>query len=189
MKVLSRTLLLCCLSVTPIVTLAQSAAPARPPVGSQVPPSQIYGRLLSNFEKEIVDLADAMPEDKYEYLPSQGEYKGVNNFAEQVKHIAGANYEFFGKTANADPSAEAAVEKLKSKAEIMKALRESFLVAHKAVDGMTAQNAFEMTANGTRAGAASLALAHMMDHYGQLVEYMRLNGIIPPASRKTASSR
>jgi len=166
------------------MTLAQATPPARPPVGSQVPPAQIYGRLLSNFEKEIVDLADAMPEEKYNFVPSQGEYKGVNNFSAQVKHIAGANYEFFGKTANADPSAGAAVEKLTSKADIMKALRESFLVAHKAIDGMTAQNAFEMTANGTRAGSASIALAHMMDHYGQLVEYLRLNGIIPPASRK-----
>lgn len=185
MKTIPHVLLLCCLSVMPVLAHAQTAAPARPAVGSQVPPAQIYGRLLSNLEKQIVGLADAMPEDKYNFVPAQGEYKGVNNFSQQVKHLAEANYEFFGSMANADPKAADAIEKLTSKADIVKALKDSFLVAHKGVDSITAQNAFEQTEHGTRAGTATLGMSHMMDHYGQLVEYLRLNGIIPPASRKS----
>ncbi len=56
--------------------------------------------------------------------------------------------------------------------------------AHKLVDGITPQNAFVMTDSGTRAGMASMGIAHMLDHYGQMVEYLRMNGIVPPASRK-----
>jgi uncharacterized damage-inducible protein DinB len=51
------------------------------------------------------------------------------------------------------------------------------------VDSITTDNAFVQTANGTRAGMASYGMAHMMDHYGQMVEYLRMNGIVPPASR------
>lgn len=184
MKISSSVLLLCCLLAMPALTFAQMSSSEKPAVGSQVAPAQVYGKLLSGIEKEIVDLADAMPEDKYNFVPSQGEYKGVNNFAEMVKHIAESNYYFFGKMANANPGAEDSVKKLSSKAEIMKALRDSFAVAHKGVDSITAQNAFEQTERGTRAGTATLAMSHMMDHYGQLVEYLRLNGIVPPASRK-----
>lgn len=179
-----RVFLVCLLFAMPSFTFAQMSSSTHPAVGSQVPPAQVYGKLLSGIEKEIVDLADAMPEDKYNFVPTQGEYKGVNNFAEMVKHIAESNYYFFGKAANADPAAGEAIKKLSTKAAIVQALKESFAVAHKGIDSMTAQNAFEQTERGTRAGSATIGMTHMMDHYGQLVEYLRLNGIIPPASRK-----
>jgi uncharacterized damage-inducible protein DinB len=184
MKAIFCGFLFCSLSLAPSFALSQNNSPARPAIGTQVPPAQIYGKLLAGLEKEFVELAEAMPEDKYNFAPTQGEFKGVRNFGEQVKHIAEANYEFFGKAANADPSAAKAIEKLSSKDEILKALQDSFLVAHKAIDGMTAQNAFEQTSQGTRTGSAALGLAHLMDHYGQLVVYLRMNGIVPPASRK-----
>jgi hypothetical protein len=76
------------------------------------------------------------------------------------------------------------IDKLKTKAEILKALKDSFALAHAYVDSITPENAFVQTSNGTRAGMASLGLAHVMDHYGQMVEYLRMNGIVPPASRK-----
>ena len=76
-----------------------------------------------------------------------------------------------------------AIEKLTTKAEIVQALKDSLTQAHTYVDGITAENAFVMTDHGTRGGMASFGIAHMMDHYGQLVVYLRMNGIVPPASR------
>jgi hypothetical protein len=76
-----------------------------------------------------------------------------------------------------------AIDKLTSKADIIAALKESFIQAHSFVNGITAQNAFVMTEHGTRGGMASFGLAHMMDHYGQMAVYLRMNGVVPPASR------
>ncbi len=78
------------------------------------------------------------------------------------------------------------IDKLTAKDDIVKALRDSFAFGHQAIDTITAENAFTvMDAHGnTRAGLAAYALAHANDHYGQMVEYLRMNGIIPPASRK-----
>jgi uncharacterized damage-inducible protein DinB len=168
--------------------LAQPAAPVKPVVGSLASPAATYGKLLSGMEQEFVSAAEAMPEDKYNFAPpvSAGEFKGVRTFGEQVKHVAEANYYFFGGGSLSDADAKAksdAIEKLKTKAEIVKALKDSFVLAHAYVDGITAQNAFVVTANGTRAGMAAFGIAHFMDHYGQMVEYLRMNGIVPPASR------
>lgn len=184
MKIVAHLLLLCCMSALSIPAVAQTAPSDRPAVGSQVAPSQVYDKILSNLEKEIVELAEAMPEDKYNFVPSQGEYTGVNNFGQQVRHVAESNYYFFGKAANADPAAAESIKNLKTKAEMVQALKGSFAVAHRAIGSLTAQNAFTQTDRGTLAGSFTTGMTHMMDHYGQLVEYLRLNGIIPPASRK-----
>jgi uncharacterized damage-inducible protein DinB len=179
----------CCLiAATSTVSHAQMSKPAAPAVGTQVPPSQVYDKLLSGMEKEFVDAAEAMPEEKYNFAPptAYGEYKGVRTFAAQVKHVAEANYYFFGGAnfSEADDKAKSeAIEKLTSKADIVNALKESFEVAHKYIATITQQNAFEMTAHGTRGGMAAFGIAHFMDHYGQVVEYLRMNGIVPPASR------
>ena len=76
---------------------------------------------------------------------------------------------------------------LKNKDEIVAALAASFVFAHKAVATLTPANAFEVVKGRelrTRSTLATVAIAHGYDHYGQLVEYLRMNGIIPPASRK-----
>lgn len=164
--------------------VAQAPAPAKPALGTPVPPAQVYGKLLSMLEKEFVSAAEAMPEDKYDFAPSasMGDFKGVRTFAEQVKHVAGSNYYFFADEATAKAKGDA-IDKLKTKAEIIQALKDSFADAHASIDGITADNAFVTTSNGTRGGMAAFGIAHMMDHYGQMVEYLRMNGIIPPASR------
>ena len=178
----------CLIAAAGTVAQAQEAAPAKPAVGTPVPPAQVYGRLLGGMEKEFVGAVEAMPEDKFNFSPtavmSTGDFKGVRTFAEQVKHVTEANYYFFGTLSDADMKAKGeAIGKLTTKAEIVQALKDSFALAHSYVDGITAENAFVMTANGTRAGQATFGLAHMMDHYGQIVEYLRMNGIVPPASR------
>jgi uncharacterized damage-inducible protein DinB len=178
----------CLLATSSLVALAQTSAPAKPPVGTPIPPAQVYGHLLTQMESEFVGAAEAMPEDKFDFAPptTAGEFKGVRTFSGQLKHVAEANYFFFGgpNFTEADDKAKSdAIEKLKSKAEIIQALKDSFTQAHIFTDSITSDNAFVMTANGTRGGMAAFGMAHFMDHYGQLVEYLRMNGIVPPASR------
>jgi hypothetical protein len=187
-RVASRALALCLFASLPAAGFAQGAdtKSAKPAVGTAQPPAQIYGKLLSGMEKEFVDLAEAMPEDKYGFVPSQGEFAKVRSFGDQVKHVAESNWYFFGGPDITEDQLKAksdAIEKLATKADILKALKDSFQQAHTLVDGTTAGNAFTTTAHGTRAGMTSFGLAHMMDHYGQLVVYVRMNGIVPPASR------
>jgi len=54
--------------------------------------SQALDRSVSNVDNEFVPAADAMPEDKYSFVPTTGEFKGVRTFAQQVKHVAAVNY-------------------------------------------------------------------------------------------------
>lgn len=177
-------MLACCvLAAASTLALSQAAAPAKPAIGSVTPPAQIFGKLLSGMEQEFVGLAEAMPEDKYNFAPTQGEFKGIRTFADQVKHVAQANGYFFHDPTKPLVDNRADIEKLKTKAEIVKALKDSFAQAHTYVDSITPENAFVVTANGTRTGMASFGIAHFMDHYGQMVEYVRMNGIVPPASR------
>jgi uncharacterized damage-inducible protein DinB len=178
LRVAVSALALCSMLAGPAHSFAQADKPAP---GTKMSPSATYDKLLTNIEKEFVDAAEAMPEDKFNYAPTQGEFKGVRTFGQQVKHVAQANYYFWSFAGDAVDSA--AVDKLTSKADIVKALKDSFAQAHKAVATITDDNAFVMTKAGTPAGMTAFGLAHMMDHYGQLVEYLRMNGIVPPASR------
>jgi uncharacterized damage-inducible protein DinB len=184
----------CLLSATPSLVLAQAAAPAKPAapatpaVGTPIPPAQTYGKVLSIMEQQFVSAAEAMPEDKFNFAPpaSLGEFKGVRTFAQQIKHVAESNYYFFGGPDFTEAGAKAmtdSIEKLTTKADILKALKDSLAKAHAYVDTMTPENAFVQTAHGTRVGMTTFGISHMMDHYGQLVVYLRMNGIVPPASR------
>jgi uncharacterized damage-inducible protein DinB len=178
----------CCLLVAAVTLGHAQGAAAKPAVGTVMTPAATYGKLLDMLSKEFVDAAEAMPEDKFNFAPpeSAGDFKGVRSFGEQVKHVSEANWYFFGGGSISEADSKAkhdAIEKLSSKAEIIQALKDSLAQAHTFIEGTTAQNAFVMTANGTRGGMAAFGIAHMMDHYGQLVVYLRMNGIVPPASR------
>jgi hypothetical protein len=186
LRISGRILACCLLATAPAFVQAQAAAPAKPAVGTAVPPAQVYGKLLSMLEKGFVGAAEAMPDDKFNFAPptTMGEYKGVRTFAEEIKHVTEANYYFFGGLSEADLKAKGeAIDKLTGKAEIVQALKDSFTQAHAYIDAITPENAFVMTEHGTRAGQAAFGIAHFMDHYGQMVEYLRMNSIVPPASR------
>jgi uncharacterized damage-inducible protein DinB len=156
-------------------------------VGSQSTPGAVYGKILSGMESEIVGAAEAMPADKYDFAPSgSGNFQGVRTFGQQVKHLAQANYHYFSML-GAKPTVDVkGIDKLTSKDQIVQALKDSYAFGAQALNTITAQNAFVvMDARGTtRAGIATSVLAHANDHYGQMVEYLRMNNIIPPASRK-----
>lgn len=152
-------------------------------------PAEVYGGLMKNLSGEIISAAEAMPADKYDFVPTNGKFDGVRSFGAQVAHIAGANYMFFSGFGLSGGMDEAKLKSLKSKEELVQALKDSFAFAQKGVDTINAQNAFMSVGSGemkmTRAGAATFCIAHAMDHYGQMVEYLRMNGMVPPASQKS----
>lgn len=167
---------------------AGAAAKAKADTTSAQPPSQVYGDMLKRLSEEVVGAAEAMPADKYDFAPTNGNFSGVRTFGAQVQHLAEANYFFFSGFGVSGAPDDAKLKTLKSKDELVQALKGSYDFAQKAVDTMTPQNAFMNVGAGkmqmTRAAWASFCLAHSMDHYGQMVEYLRMNGIVPPASQK-----
>jgi uncharacterized damage-inducible protein DinB len=153
---------------------------------------------ISTIEKEVVDAAEAMPEDKFNFSPEglnlQGsDYKGVRSFALQVRHVAASNYILWsaltGDKFPQDYLGGNGPEALKSKAEIIKFLKDSFALGHKAAATLTTENMLQTPEHRTssRLHLATFAVAHAFDHYGQMVEYLRMNGIVPPASRKPSN--
>jgi len=189
-----KTLALPCLLATAALAL-QAQAPAPAPAPTPAPTlSQSLNRSLSGLEGEIVSLAEAMPEDKYGFAPTQGEFKGVKTFLEQIRHVAAANVMFAGAILEEKPAMETGgdngPEALKTKAEVVKYLKDSFAYMHKALDTLTEANVMGLvkspwgSGKGSRLGFATMAQGHGFDHYGQVVVYLRMNGIIPPASRR-----
>ncbi len=174
---------------------AASAANPQAAASAQKPTfAVVYDKLISSAEKEVVDAADAMPEDKYNFAPTgPGEFKGVRTFAQQVKHIAAVNYivagALLGEKPPADVGEEAGPANMTSKADIMKYLKDSFAYAHKSVTGLDANKLLESVKAPfgdrpmTRLSLVTIMIYHPYDHYGQMVEYLRMNSIIPPASR------
>jgi uncharacterized damage-inducible protein DinB len=158
-------------------------------------PSAVYGQMLKMLSSEIVGAAEAMPADKYDFAPSNGNFSGVRTFGSEVQHLVQANYYFFSGFGLSGAPDQAKLKALKGKDELVQALKDSYAYAQKGADTITPQNAFVTIGSGpanmkmTRAGAATFCLAHSMDHYGQMVEYLRMNGIVPPASQKQNKQR
>ncbi len=150
------------------------------------------GRMLMWAERDFLSLAEAMPEDKYNFVPTQGQFAGVRSFGEQVKHVACGNFAFFNQIEGKTPPEhceKGGPAKASSKADIVKYLQDSIEYAEKvlpAIDGVHALDRVDGPYAGpnTRLGIAVTAVWHVSDHYGQLVEYLRLNGIVPPATAR-----
>ena len=178
---------------------ALCAIPGVPPRQREQPPTDFktaFERQLSSMEKNIVEAAEAMPEKQFEFTPanlhiSGSVYDGVRTFAGQVKHLAADNFLIWSPlTGEALPKGlknSSGPDELKSKTEIVQFLKDSFALGHRAVATVTAENAMEMIpfrgGKLPRLDLAFYALTHANDHYGQMVEYLRMAGIVPPASR------
>jgi uncharacterized damage-inducible protein DinB len=155
--------------------------------------TQVLNQTVSNMEHEFVPAAEAMPEDKFGFAPTNGEFKGVRTFAQQVKHVAAVNYELGAAILEEKPPADIGDESgpasITSKADIVKYLNDSFAYVHKALQTINDKNLVETVKSPfgegkvTRLGLATSVAWHGFDHYGQMVEYLRMNGIVPPASR------
>jgi uncharacterized damage-inducible protein DinB len=182
-----------CVAVGFIALVTIAAAQNPKPAEEHRTVTVVLDRLTSNVEQEFVAAADAMPEDKYSFAPTNGEFKGVRTFAQQVKHVAAVNYIFgaaiLSEKVPVDVGDESGPASLTTKADILKYLKESFVYVHKAVATINEKNVVETVRSPfgegsvSRLGLATSVPAHGYDHYGQMVVYLRMNGIVPPASR------
>jgi hypothetical protein len=195
-RAMKKSLLLICLVLGAVFSsAAQAATPQAAGTDQQKRTfASEFERQLTNVEKTIVEAADAMPEDKFNFAPTgPGDFKGVRTFALEVKHIAVANYMFSAGILQEKPPVEMkgpnGPDNITSKADVMKFLKDSYAYAHKAVAAINENNVLESVKSPfgnqqtTRLSMGIRILAHPYDHYGQMVEYLRMNSIIPPASR------
>src|SRR5580693_3627682 len=167
--------------------LASHVAPAQ----SRLTVSQALDFWISTTENEVVPAADAMPGEKYSFAPTAGEFTGVRTFAQQVKHLAANNYRMaayiLGQTPTPEQESETGPDAVQSKAQIMEYLNGSFAALHRAVATINEKNIVEPLAHfpgtkqNTRLQLAEDVVAHSFNHCGQMVEYLRMNGIVPPA--------
>jgi hypothetical protein len=156
--------------------------------------ASVVDRDINGVEELILNAADAMPEDKFDFTPDTlnipgANYKGVRSFAGEVRHIAASNW-FIWSPLTGDPLPEGLKDgngpaNLRTKAESINFLKGSFALGHKAAATLTPENMLLSPGNSksTRLRLAEFGVAHAYDHYGQMVEYLRMNGIVPPASR------
>jgi len=160
--------------------------PSSPP--ANIPDSMNY--MWKMVEKDFTDLAEAMPEEKWGFRPSQGAFAGARTFAEQVKHVACGNEAWAKKLRGEKPPAHCDTggpNPATAKTAILAYLRESFVMMDGEIAATKLHNLMAPVqgpyAGDNRFEVLTSALWHISDHYGQLVEYARMNGIVPPASR------
>lgn len=146
---------------------------------------------LTGFEGTFLPAARAMPADQYDFAPASlaipgANFQGVRSFSSEVKHVAQANFITYQAISGLTPAYDVdGIMALKTKDEILAALAASFAFGHKALVTLTAateEDAMDFQGLKTKETVAAFALAHAFDHYGQMVVYLRMNGIVPPAS-------
>jgi hypothetical protein len=150
--------------------------------------TEVFDRTISGEERQILAVAEAMPADKYAFAPVNGEFSGVRTFGQMVKHIAVDYYvdaaALLQEKIPIDPGDhENGPDSIRGKSEVLKLLRDSFIYMHKAIRTVNQKNLMEpvqfQDVRIPRLSIVTSALAHPMDHYGQLIEYLRMNGIDP----------
>lgn len=179
-----------CLTVSLAVALAAPSVAQREEAPKTIADS--VGVTLKWTESEFLSIADAMPEEKYSFVPSNGNFKDARSFAEQVKHVACANYAFFNEIEGKTPPEhceKGGPSPAKTKAELLKYLKDSFDYGNGVLATINEKNALVRVEGpyagpNTRLGMAVTAVWHVTDHYGQIVEYLRMCGIVPPLTVK-----
>ena len=162
---------------------------------SPMPAGRAFDQQLKTIEGELVSLAEAMPAEKYSFAPTHGEFAGVRTFGLQVSHVAAVIYlcsaSVLGESVPAEAgSGENGPDSLKTKDDIVRYLKASFVYGHKAMNSVTERNLLQPIKSPFGEGSVprvSMVTApvwHSFDHYGQMVVYARMNGVVPPASRK-----
>lgn len=159
---------------------ATQAAPANPISASE---KGVYGYISGM----VVAAAEKMPEENYSFKPTPD----VRSFGQIVGHVADSQY-YFCATATGEQPQMKNIEKTKTtKADLVAALKDAVSYCEKAYAGMTdtqgAQAAKLMNFNMAKLTILSVNSAHMDEHYGNMVTYLRLKGIVPPSSEKQPS--
>jgi len=151
---------------------------------------------LAPTANAVLVLAEAMPADKYDFVPTAGRFAGTRSFAEQLKHIAADLYLDAGAILGDElrgnvTRAEAGDPNVHTKEQVIAYVRDAFNYMERAA--RTIDDANELVPRpdyalygpprSSRLRIAIMSIAHTDDHYGQLVEYLRMNGIVPPGSK------
>ena len=172
------------LLVSSLTAVAQKAPPEPKTISDSI------NFIWKDVEHDFTALAEAMQEDKWSFKPTQGEFKNVRTFGEQVKHVACANEAWAKQISGEKPPARCDLggpNPAKTKAEILAYLKESFKAIDRVIAETDEKNLLHANPGqywGTnRLSALTATVWHISDHYGQLVVYLRMNGIVPPASK------
>jgi len=173
-------------SILILTALAVRTMPAQNPV------AEMYLHEVDLVEHDVLGLANAMPAEKYGFAPMQGAFEGVRTFGQQLKHLATMIYMTSAivleeKSPYGAGGNDNGPDSVRSKDEILRYLKGSFTYARRAMQSLTVANHLDSVKTyfgpmAKSAVAAGIAY-HSFDHYGQMVVYARLNGIVPPSSQ------
>jgi uncharacterized damage-inducible protein DinB len=146
-------------------------------------PLSATSKAIYNISKnDVLGSIDLIPADLWSFQPT----KDVRTVGQLFAHIADGQYEFCGVASEGNPVSKDIEKSAKSKDEIVTALKQAFSYCDEAYSSMTDAKAAELVKffgmNITRLGALDFNTAHNMEHYGNLVTYMRIKGIVPPSS-------
>ncbi|HEY6350348.1 MAG TPA: DinB family protein [Candidatus Angelobacter sp.] len=177
------------------ISAPPKAAPHEAAVQLAPLPTSIAGSVEFTMhlnEGSFLSVAEAMPEDKYGFIPTNGAFGDARSFGEQVKHVACAQFAFFNEFEGKKPPDDCergGHDPAKTKAELIKYLKDSFDYSNRVLATLTEKNALDRIEGryagpNTKLGICVVAVWHIADHYGQLVEYLRMNGIVPPMTQK-----
>jgi uncharacterized damage-inducible protein DinB len=164
--------------------------PAQTTPDSQArPASAVVLQMVVSIEQALTGAAEDMPADKYDFVPTNGTFRGVRTFARQIKHAAAVQHlaaaTMLGEPVTADMADERGPDHVRTKAEVLQYLKESFTALKRAAAVIDETNAFAPlnaasgSGSNTRIGLIGQAVAHSWNHYGQVVAYLRMNGLTP----------
>lgn len=147
---------------------------------------------LKFAEGGFLGVAEAMPEEKYDYIPTAGKFDDARSFGEQVKHVACAQFAFFNEFEGKKPPDDCergGHDPAKTKAQLIQYLKDSYDYSNRVIATLTPENAVDRIEGryagpNTKLGISVISVWHVTDHYGQLVEYLRMNRIVPPMTQK-----
>lgn len=196
----SSKLAVCLFAVILAATAQEKKEPTATELSRNETPAKAILRTFENQEYEFRSAAEAMPATKWDYRPAAGMFKNekpefgpseVRTFAEQVKHVACANFAFAAEldsTKPPDACDKGGPSPAKTNVELLNYLRDSFVAIKKSLNEITVKNMYDpidgpYAGPNTRLGLAGVCIWHVADHYGQVTLYLRENGIVPPASR------
>ena len=152
--------------------------------------------MIEIVRHEVEDAVAAMPATKFGFVPTEGDFTGVRSFARQAKHLSATNYILASDALGMDPPADAGDEmgpdSVVTKVQIIAYMKGSFDLLERAARAYGDTRIPVRTSpispfqghSVTRLALIVESTVHAFDHYGQMVVYLRMNGVVPPASRR-----
>ena len=170
-----------------VPAIAQDAMNKKGPVKPADPESKVVLDSWNDIGRKLIAMAEDFPEDKYDFKPTPAQ----RSFAEQLLHAAGANYYFINPVMGQKPPAEEDMkrDKFKTKADIVAFVKKSFADGAAAIQSKGANGLNDTIVDPFANQQVRIIdyaygfIEHCGEHYGQLVGYYRLSGLVPPESR------